>query len=109
MLREPSEIFDFLIFLYVDVKREIFGMSRFDLLKESVRVTKKDGNVVIVNFHELPMTENAMTNRLIEMYHQANLHQISNSLKLKKDMEKVGFDKIEILEYKGLIFGIGWI
>jgi len=110
MIREPNDIFDFILFFFVDIEKKLFGLSRYDLLKESARVAKKNGGVVIVmNFRELPFTDNEMTNQLINMYHQANIHQISNSQKLKKEMEKVGFSKIKIVEHKGLIFGLGWV
>lgn len=109
LIREPNDFFDLIVFSYLEAKPDYIGLDRLELLKETVRVAKKDGIIVLNNFSKLPTTEDFTTNRLIEIYNKANRHQISTEQQLIGDMRKVGLSKITVFENKGQIFGIGWV
>ncbi len=109
LIREPDDVFEFTFISYIDKKSGFFGINRSILLKEAIRVTKKGGHVVLTNYSELPLTENYVTNNLIQIYNTINKYQISNKKQLEEDMRKAGLDRITILEVKGFIFGIGWV
>ena len=65
--------------------------------------------MIISNYTELPLTKNNVTNNLIQIYNTTNKFHISNKKQLEEDMQKAGLNKINILEVKGFIFGIGWV
>jgi len=109
LIREPDDVFECAFITYIDKKSGLFGINRFNLLKEAIRVTNKGGFVIIFNYTELPLTKNNVTNNLIQIYNTTNKFQISNKKQLEEDMRKAGLNKITILEVKGFIFGIGWV
>lgn len=109
LIREPDDVFEFTFISYLDRESGFFGMNRSAMLKEAIRVTKKGGHVVLTNYSELPLTENYVTNSLIQIYNVINKYQISNKEQLEEDMRKAGLNRINILEVKGFIFGIGWV
>ena len=109
LIREPDEVFEATFISYLDKKSGFFGINRSILLKEAIRVTKKGGHIVLSNYSELPLTDNYVTNNLIQIYNTINRYQISNKKQLEEDMRKAGLNRITILEVKGFIFGIGWV
>ena len=109
LIREPDDVFECVFITYIDKESGFFGINRIDLLKEAIRVAKKGGFVVIFNYTELPLTKNNVTNNLIQIYNTTNKFHISNKKQLEEDMQKAGLNKINILEVKGFIFGIGWV
>lgn len=109
LVREPDHFFELTILVYRDKAHSYIGLDRNELLKESVRITKKGGNIIIFNFNEIRHTENSTINKLIDRYSKANRDQISSASEINEALGNAGLKKYEVFDYKGLIFGLIWV
>ena len=107
LIREPNDIFDLAIYIYTDIDASVIGLTRKELLKESVRVVKKGSHIIITNFKKLSLTEDDVVNRLITMYNSANSYQVSSKEEFIEDFTSVGITEIEIIPSGSLIIGLG--
>ncbi len=107
IIREPNDFFDVVAVPSYRRNPDFFGLSRIDLLKELVRVTKKDGVIVMTGRKELPTTQNFYANELLAEYNKAVSERIFSEEELKQDMNEAGLTRIEVFDYQGLIVTIG--
>ncbi len=109
MIREPNDIFDMTFFPFYYRNSEISGLKLKDLLREAVRITKKNGVIVITAQTRLPKVEGYLMNRIMDIFENANSQTIYDIDELKKHFSDVGISKIEVFDYYGELIGIGWI
>jgi predicted transcriptional regulator len=107
-IREPENFFDAVIIPYHFKSTNLKGVSKESILKESFRVIKENGIVIIYGYNELPRIDHALLNMFIKWVE--NFYpdiMTSSEIKFKEDLLKAGAKEVEIFEYKGHLFGIG--
>lgn len=107
LIREPNDIFDLVVYSCLDIDKSIVGISKQKLLKETSRVTKKNGSIVLANLNKLPLVDNSVTNELIHQYNEVNKNQISSKEDFERYFSSMGIDNPEIIISNSLILGIG--
>lgn len=108
-IREPNKIFDLTFFPFYYRDSELFGLNLTDCLKEAVRVTKKDGVIIITAQAKLPRTEGFLLNKLIDIYEKANAQTIYEIEELEQHFKDVGISNMKVFKFEGDLIGIGWV
>ncbi len=104
----PNDVFDAVIVPVYKKNIKFYDMEREQFLKEISRVCKPKGLVILVAVKDLPLIENnVIMNDLVQMYNLALNNRIFSEEELKEDMEKISLSEIEIINFQGLLFGVG--
>ena len=109
MIREPNDIFDISFFPFFYKDCEIYGLTLAECLKEAVRVTKKNGVIVITAQVKLPEPEEFLLSQIMDIYEKANLRTIYEIDELKEHFKEAGISKMEVFDFNGELLGIGWV
>ena len=59
-IREPDNIFDVVFIADFHLKNDFYGLDEKSLIKEALRVTKTNGQIIILATEELPKTNNLL-------------------------------------------------
>ncbi|MCJ7688902.1 MAG: hypothetical protein MUO60_06240 [Clostridiaceae bacterium] len=109
MIREPNEIFDMTYFPFYYRDSTLLGLNLQDLLKEAVRVTKKDGAIVITAQTKLPNTGRYLLDSMIDIFKRANIQTMYDIDELKKIFSDAGISKMDVYDFNGELIGVGWV
>ncbi len=109
MIREPNSIFDVVFFPFYYKNLRISGLNNSELLKEAVRVTKKNGVVIITAQSKPSKIDGGLAKQVLEIYESSNQDTIFEISELKRDFEIAGISKTEIFDIDGELVGIGWV
>ncbi|MFX0008425.1 MAG: hypothetical protein ACFFA7_13205 [Promethearchaeota archaeon] len=109
IIREPNNFFDAVVISGYCHNPDLFNLSRIDILKESVRVTKKGGVILLSAMGNLPVTQNFFADNLLKSYGESIKERIFFDEDFKEDFTQVGISKYNVLNEKGLLAGIGWV
>ncbi|MFX1569285.1 MAG: hypothetical protein ACFFCV_13055 [Promethearchaeota archaeon] len=109
MIREPNKIFDLVFFPFYYRNTVLSGLTITDLLKEAVRVTKKNATVIITAQSKPSEVDCNLAGKVIEIYKSANEHTIYEISEIENDFKSAGISKSEIFDHKGDLIGIGWV
>jgi len=109
VIREPKNIFDIAIIPEYEKEPNFFGLSRINILKESIRVVKQEGVVVLTGRSSIPQVDNFYVNELLSKFEESISGRIFTEEEIKEDMIEAGFTKYEIVDYQGTIVGFGWV
>ncbi|MFX1366574.1 MAG: hypothetical protein ACFFCE_01215 [Promethearchaeota archaeon] len=109
IIREPDNIFNAVIIPRYCENPDFFNLSRIGLLKEIVRVTRPEGEIILITRNEVPIVQNFLINQLITLYNKSlfNMGKVFTRQNLQNDMNSAGLTKIEIFEDNGRTIGIG--
>jgi hypothetical protein len=86
---------------------KFYDLNRNQILKESSRVIKPKGKIILVSIAEIPFTENIFLNELIKLYNISLNNRIFSRRELETDLIGAGFIDVEIFDHQGLLIGIG--
>ena len=106
LFREREDFFDATIIPIYKKSPKFYRMPRKKILEEVIRVTKPNGQVIIVSIADFEMTENVFINELIKLYKSALNNRIFTHIELFDDLNNSGFKNIEIFDYQGHLIGI---
>jgi hypothetical protein len=109
VIREPNDIFDIAIVPEYEKEPDFYGLSRIDMLKEFIRVTKPGGNVSIIARSSLPKVDNFYVRELLNKYEESISNRIFTEEEVEEDFKAAGFTKYEVHDFQGVITGIGWV
>ncbi|MFX0071821.1 MAG: hypothetical protein ACFFAO_12090 [Candidatus Hermodarchaeota archaeon] len=109
VIREPNDFFGTAFISGYLRNMNFYGLSRVDLLKELVRITKKNGVIVFYGREELPITQNFYADEMLRIYGLTVKERIFSEKDLEKDLTDAGIKKYEVFNYKGLIVALGWV
>jgi len=109
LIREPNNIFDITFFPFYSKNSSLNGLTLTDLLKEAVRVTQKDGVILITAQSTIPNVHGVLISNLIKLYRKANQQTIYSIEELEQDLIDAGVEKTDVFEYQGELIGIGWV
>ncbi|MFX1445585.1 MAG: transcriptional repressor [Promethearchaeota archaeon] len=109
VIREPNEFFNLAVVPSYKRNLDFFGLSRIDLLKELIRVTKKDGVIIISGRTAFSSTQNFYADELLKRYSESISERIFSERELKDEMFNAGLSKVETYNFEGLIIAIGWV
>lgn len=102
-IREPDKIFDCVFILDFQIKNDIYGMNEKALLTEALRVTKKDGLIIVIGMDELPITNNFILDSVLQKVQKSSFFNVIN-LDLFKDLiRSVSHFEPEFINVKGMI------
>lgn len=105
---EPDEIFDFAHIPNYSKNLNLRGLSRIDLMKELVRVTKRNCAIVVTCFSEIESIPNFYANTVLSQLKKTISSMTFTHDELKQDLKMIDLVKIETIDYKGKLIGIGW-
>ena len=105
-IREPNEMFDAVIMPFYLIT-EIEGMNRIDLINDSLRVLKEDGNLVLIIDKKLPASNEVVLNRIVNLYNKANMGEVFTKQQILEDINKSNLKNYELIEHKGIFIVIG--
>jgi len=103
----PENIFDAVIIPVYKKNPKFHDMDPIEILKETARVIKSKGLIILVAIAKIPYTENIFLNELIKLYNLSLINRIFSKDELTNDMRKANFLNIEVFEHQGLLLGIG--
>jgi len=106
---EPEDIFDFAFIPNYSKNLNIRGLTRIEILKELVRVTKRDKAIVITCFSKIQTVTNFYAKTVINQLNRALSTMIFTPDELQQDMISANLVKIKIDNFKGRLIGIGWV
>lgn len=106
-IREANDFFEAVVLPYYGKNTSFSGATKRETLKELARVTKEGGFLVLVGRSNLPNTENYFTNKLNEIYSNTIQERILSSEQMEKDLKTAKMKECEVINYKGMLFGIG--
>ncbi len=109
VIREPEDIFDIGIIPEYEKEPDFFGLSRIDMLKELIRVVKKGGVVVFMVRSTIPEVDNFYAKELLKKFEESISGRIFTEEEIKEDLNAAGFIKYEVLDFQGIMIGIGWV
>ena len=109
VIREPNDFFNLAVVPSYRRNIEFFGLSRIDLLKELIRVTKKGGIVIISGRTAFTSTKNYYADELLKRYSESISERIFDEKELKDDMIKAGLTKVDSFDFEGLTITVGWV
>ena len=108
-IRESDNFFDVVIIPYHFKSTNLKGVSKETILRESFRVVKEDGIVIIHGYNELPDVDHALLNTFIKWVKNFYTDiEISSEVKFKEDLVKAGAKETKVYVHKGHLFGIGY-
>lgn len=108
MIREPNDVFDLVAFSGYCKNPDLYDMTRIELLKEVVRVTKIGGVIILTARANMPETQNFFANKLLRSYSESVNERTFSEKELSEDLINAGLTKYEIFNYEGMLTGIGW-
>lgn len=108
IIREPNDFFDIIILPFYFYNPDFLEMKKINILKESIRVTKKNGIIILTAMSPLPKTQNFFADELIRLYNEFNAYKEITQEEMSNDMIEAGFTKIDIFNHRGILIGIGW-
>jgi len=103
----PEDIFNAVIIPVYKKDPKFHNMGRIEILKETARVIKPNGLIILVAIAKIPFTENIFLNELIKLYNLSLNNRIFSRQELTIDMKKANFSDIEVFEHQGLLLGMG--
>jgi len=108
-IRESDNFFDAVIIPYHFKSTNLKGVTKETILRESFRVVKEDGVVIIHGYNELPNIDHALLNTFIKWVKIFYTDiETSSEVKFKKDLVKAGAKETKVYVHKGHLFGIGY-
>ena len=102
LIREPDDFFDLIAFSGYCKNPDLYNLSRIDILKEAVRISKKGGAIILTARTELPETHNYYANELLEVYSKAVIERTFSKEELENDLANADIKSYEITEHKGM-------
>ena len=108
-IREPNEYFDMTYFPFYYRDAQISDLGIQDVLKEAVRVTKKDGVIVITAQTKIPKTGRYLLDMMLDIFERANNQTMYEEEELKKYFLDAGISHMDVFDHKGELIGIGWV
>jgi hypothetical protein len=106
LFRERENFFDATFIPVYKKTPKFYEMTRNEMLKEVVRVTKPKGYIILVAVADFQITDNIFINELIKLYKAALINRIYTYDELYLEMNKNGLKNIDIFEHQGLLIGI---
>ena len=103
MIREPDDVFDVTILSNYNKEADFSNY----LLKEAFRITKPKGKILVFATADLPKTDNFMINSLITTLQESKFFFTSSKEHLKKDLEDLKLENLEVMDIKGILVGFG--
>ncbi|MBD3196476.1 MAG: hypothetical protein GF317_15560 [Candidatus Lokiarchaeota archaeon] len=107
MIREPNNFIEMVAIPNYKKKIHFNNMERIDVLKELYRIIKPGGMVVLVAKSPFPLTQDIAADELLSIYRESISNAIFTKEELINDLETAGFSNIEILNYRGMLVGLG--
>ena len=106
LFREREDFFDATFIPVYKKTPKFYEMTRSEILKEVIRVTKPKGYIILVTVADFQMTDNIFINELIKLYKAALINRIYTYDDLYFEMNNNGLKNIDIFEHQGLLIGI---
>ncbi|MHA2393169.1 MAG: hypothetical protein ACXAEX_14610 [Promethearchaeota archaeon] len=107
-IREPDDFFDAVILPYPFETPDLNDVTKENILKEAFRIVKKDGNVIIHGYSDLPNIEHALVSFFIKWIKNVYTDiESSSERKFKEELLNTGAKEVKVFKYKGHLFGIG--
>ena len=88
---------------------DFFGMTRTEVLKETVRIVQSGGIVTVVVRSQFGPSKNFIVNEFVELFRESVNDLIFTEQELKKELVDAGLINLEIREYNGILLGIGQV
>lgn len=107
IIREPENFFDISVIPFYFRNPENYEITRIELLKELIRVTKSESWIVIASRAKLPKTQNYFANEVLRIYGESLENRTFTVEVFRDDMKKAGLMEIKTLEYQGMLAAIG--
>jgi len=108
-IREPNDIFEISIVPEYEKEPDFFGLSRIEMLKELIRVVKQGGMVTIIVRSKISQVDNFYAKVLLNKFEESISGRMFTEEELKEDLNAAGFTRYEILDFQGVLVGIGWV
>jgi hypothetical protein len=106
-IREPNDIFEVSLVPEYEKEPDFFGLSRIEMLKELIRVVKPGGTVTIIARSKIPQVDNFYAKALLNKFEESISGRMFTEEEIEKDLNAAGFTRYEILDFQGVIVGIG--
>lgn len=106
-IREANDFFDGCCLYRYQREKNIYGIEYDKLLKEVNRVMKPGEIIVAQTLTPLPKTGNIYMDSLSELYSNQPFFYSCREEDLKQDLRDAGFEGINSMEHKGVIFSWG--
>ncbi|MBD3213130.1 MAG: hypothetical protein GF311_11030 [Candidatus Lokiarchaeota archaeon] len=109
MIREPNNFIEMVAIPNYKKEIHFYNMERIDVLKELYRIIKPGGMVVLVAKAPFPLTQDIAADELLKIYRESISNAIFTKEELINDLETAGFSNNEILNYRGMLIGLGYV
>jgi len=107
-IRESDNFFDAVIIPYHFGDESMLGMTKRQILKEAIRITKSSGVVIIHGFVPIPNIDHGILNIFIKWVKEIYKGLVFyTEEEFKKELLNAGANKTETFQYKGHLFGVG--
>jgi predicted transcriptional regulator len=108
-IRESDSFFDAVIVPYHFQTTNLKDVTKETILKESFRIIKENGVVIIHGYSELPNFDHALLSIFINWVKNVYTDiETSSERKFKEELLKAGAKEAKVFVYKGHLFGIGY-
>lgn len=88
---------------------DFFGMTRNEVLKDTIRIVKPGGIVTVAVRSQFEQSKNFIVNEFIELFRDSIIDFIFTEEELKKELVEAGLSNIDIRDYNGILVGIGQV
>ncbi|MFX1457185.1 MAG: hypothetical protein ACFFDB_17545 [Promethearchaeota archaeon] len=107
-IRESDNFFDAVIIPFDHKNDNLYGISRENILKEAVRITKNNGFVILYGYIPIPAINhgilNVFTKWVKDIYKDLSFF---TEEELRKKLISAGVRETKVFVHQGLLFGIG--
>jgi DNA-binding PadR family transcriptional regulator len=106
-MREPDNEFDLTFLPTYFPSDDFFEMSDDEFWQEVVRVTKPQGQIIVLSFKEIKKQDNFILDSIIDLFSSNPLIYFTTKEKIKDSMTKAQIKDINIVDLNGVLLAVG--